>query len=100
MLSGMWVGDLEDSCYEEQSYCSEDLMFIIFKSTEFNGLDHLRIAYTAGVHKAAFLHNTTTISGMEWRGDWRSGFDIVLDWRLVCVIFQGKELGLVSKWLS
>jgi hypothetical protein len=37
---------------------------------------------------------------MEQAGNWRSGFDTVLDWRMVYVIFHGKELGLVSKWLS
>jgi hypothetical protein len=37
---------------------------------------------------------------MERAGNWRSGFDTVLDWRLVHVIFHGKELGLVSEWLS
>jgi hypothetical protein len=36
----MWAGDLDDNRCEEQSYCSEDLMFIIFISIEINGLDH------------------------------------------------------------
>lgn len=35
MSSGTWDGDLEDSRYEEQSYCSEDLMLIILKPTKF-----------------------------------------------------------------
>jgi len=40
MLFGMWVGDLDDNRYKEQSYYSEDLMFIIFMATQINGLDH------------------------------------------------------------
>ena len=40
MLSGMWVGDLEDNHCEEQGYSVEDSMFIVSIWTEINGLDH------------------------------------------------------------
>ena len=53
MLSGMWAGDLADDRCEEQSYCSEDLMFVIFLSAQTMASIIPRIAYTAGVHKAA-----------------------------------------------